>query len=145
MNIVYINVTPNGQIVGSGTTQAGLEEYVQKIEGSEIIFGVHAEAGSNNYYDSNTKNIIAMPTKPSNDYKFDYTTKQWIYDLQSVTLKALKKRDQLLADGPDRINPVWWSSMTTEEQQAWIDYRQALLDITEQLNYPQEIIWPTKP
>jgi Phage tail assembly chaperone protein len=89
--------------------------------------------------------IVNMPLKPEGEYIFDYSKKEWVFDIETATKKALYKRDQLLAEGPDRISPVWWSSMTTEEQKAWTDYRQALLDITEQPNYPQEIVWPTKP
>jgi Phage tail assembly chaperone protein len=69
----------------------------------------------------------------------------FIKSIEEYTREALQKRDIFLREGPDRISPVWWSSMTTEEQKAWTDYRQALLDITEQPNYPQEIVWPTKP
>jgi Phage tail assembly chaperone protein len=89
--------------------------------------------------------IVNMPLRPEGEYIFDYSKKEWVFDVETAIKKALYKRDQLLLDGPDRISPMWWSSMTPEEQQAWIDYRQALLDITEQPNYPQEIVWPTKP
>lgn len=27
----------------------------------------------------------------------------------------------------------------------WVDYRQALRDITAQPNFPNEVVWPTKP
>jgi Phage tail assembly chaperone protein len=96
-----------------------------------------------NYVDNNS--IVEMPVKPSGEYVFNYTIKQWEFDAITADFKAKQQRDRLLADGPDRISPMWWSSMTPEEQQAWADYRQALLDITEQPNYPQEIVWPTKP
>ena len=56
-------------------------------------------------------------------------------------------RDRLLSEEVDPIvsNPLRWNSMTTEEQQAWADYRQALLDIPQQSGFPHDVVWPTKP
>lgn len=36
-------------------------------------------------------------------------------------------------------------SITTEKAQEWKVYRQALRDITTQVGFPREIIWPVKP
>ena len=56
-----------------------------------------------------------------------------------------EQRNQLLVDNVDRFNAVRWSSLTQEEQQRWVDYRQALLDIPEQSEFPLNIIWPILP
>lgn len=40
---------------------------------------------------------------------------------------------------------IRWSLMTNEEQEAWVLYRQALLDIPEQEGFPSNVIWPTTP
>lgn len=57
------------------------------------------------------------------------------------------KRDALLATEVDPIvsNPLRWASMTAEQQQEWVDYRQALLDIPQQAGFPHDVVWPTKP
>lgn len=89
--------------------------------------------------------FINMPPKPDGFYDFDYTTKTWVLIEQQAIQSALNKRDQLLKEGPDRINPMWWESMTAEQQQQWQIYRQELLDITKQPGYPNDIIWPIKP
>lgn len=68
-----------------------------------------------------------------------------IVDKTKLEAEALRLRDTYLSNGPDRISPLWWSSMTEQEQQAWTFYRQALLDITEQSEYPEFIVWPIKP
>lgn len=89
--------------------------------------------------------VVDMPNKPAGEYVFNYTTKQWEFDRNTAEYKALSKRDILLAEGPDRISPLWWNSMTPLQQQEWEYYRQALLDITGQADYPEFIVWPIKP
>lgn len=91
------------------------------------------------------KTVIDMPQKPEGEYVFNYTTESWEFDAVTADIKAKQQRDKLLADGPDRISPMWWASMTEQEQQAWTFYRQALLDITNQVDYPEFIVWPIKP
>lgn len=55
-------------------------------------------------------------------------------------------RDQLLMEVDAIVmNPLRWNSMTPQEQQAWADYRQALLDVPQQSGFPENIDWPTKP
>ena len=141
--ITYIQARPNGEIIGSGVVQEELFYTVSPIEDARVIPGVHADPSSFSYFDG--IQIVRMPSKPSDNHIFDYDIKEWKYDIESARLKALKQRDLLLAEGPDRISPMWWSSMTEQEQQAWTFYRQALLDITEQQDYPEFIVWPTKP
>jgi hypothetical protein len=143
MIVTYIQARSNGEIIGSGMVQEELLHTVPKIEDAQVYAGIHADPAELVYF--NGTELVSMPPKPIGEYKFDYETKQWIYDTESAISKALAKRDQLLADGPDRISPIWWASMAFEQQQQWTSYRQALLDITEQINYPEHIVWPTKP
>lgn len=143
MIITYIQARPNGQIVGSGVIQEEVLYTVSPIEDANVIVGLHADPSTNVYYENGS--IVSMPPRPSLNHKFDYDNKQWVFDTESAEAKALEQRDKLLAEGPDRINPMWWSSMTEQEQQAWTFYRQALLDITEQPDYPEFIVWPIKP
>lgn len=58
-----------------------------------------------------------------------------------------KQRDEILSSEVDPIvsNPLRWSALTAEQQQAWADYRQALLDIPQQSGFPHNVVWPTKP
>lgn len=89
--------------------------------------------------------LVDMPLKPDGFYVFDYNVKQWVFDEQMAISIVMQQRDLLLKDGPDRISPIWYDSMTEQQRQEWADYRQALLDITSQPNYPHDIIWPVKP
>lgn len=57
------------------------------------------------------------------------------------------QRDDLLKANVDPIvtNPLRYNSLTEEEKTALTDYRQKLLDITEQENFPYEVTFPDKP
>lgn len=56
-------------------------------------------------------------------------------------------RDYLLVTEVDPIvsNPLRWADMTTEQQNAWAQYRTDLLNITDQDGFPENVTWPTKP
>lgn len=45
----------------------------------------------------------------------------------------------------DKINPIWWEEMSQEQKNVWRTYRQALLDITEQDGFPNNVEWPVNP
>ena len=57
------------------------------------------------------------------------------------------KRNTLLKEEVDAIagNALRWGALTPEQQQAWADYRQALLDVPQQDGFPETINWPVKP
>ncbi len=57
------------------------------------------------------------------------------------------QRDNLLVTEVDPVvsNPLRWADLSAEQQQAWADYRRALLDITAQPGFPHSVTWPTKP
>lgn len=45
----------------------------------------------------------------------------------------------------DKINPIWWEEMSQEQKNVWRTYRQALLDITDQEGFPDNVEWPVNP
>ena len=57
------------------------------------------------------------------------------------------KRDLLLVNVVDPIvsNPLRWADLTPAKQQSWANYRRELLDITDQVGFPNDVIWPVKP
>lgn len=73
--------------------------------------------------------------------------KPGIQELTEEELKQLNRniRDKWLRRHIDIINAVRWNSFTEEQQSAWSEYRQALLDVPQQPGFPHNIIWPTKP
>ena len=56
-----------------------------------------------------------------------------------------EERDFFLKENVDSMNPMRWESMTTEKQDLWRSYRQALLDISTQEGFPFTVSWPEKP
>lgn len=57
------------------------------------------------------------------------------------------QRNQLLAAHVDPVatNTLRWAGLSSEQQQAFATYRQALLDVPAQEGFPYEIDWPVSP
>lgn len=55
-------------------------------------------------------------------------------------------RNKLLSELDNIVsNPLRWASFSELEQQEWANYRQALLDLPLQAEFPNTINWPIKP
>jgi hypothetical protein len=107
---------------------------------------VEGDYDTQKYYVHNGQ-AVAKATDPSdsiNKYTFDYTTKTWIIDHLQTGHRARHLRDQLLSQ-IDRINPVWYASLSPEQQQALVVYRQHLLAVPQQAGFPTQLDWPAKP
>lgn len=74
----------------------------------------------------------------------DSETSQEDKDKQLASIIRLQRNNLLLESDfvmlYDNLN-----SMSEEVKTQWIDYRQALRDLTLQEGFPNEIIWPEKP
>lgn len=134
--VIYLE---NGQIIRSGVCQ----DETFDLQANEGEFILETEYDSNQYVKDGQ--LVAMPAQPSPDYVFDYSTKNWVIDVFAATQKAYAKRNELLNTYIDRINPIWWASMTPEQQQTHINYRQHLLDIPAQQGFPIIINWGVPP
>ena len=66
---------------------------------------------------------------------------------RDLALENRKERNHRLISEVDPIasNVLRWGSISTEQQDAWSVYRQALLDVTQQEGFPNDVVWPTKP
>lgn len=60
---------------------------------------------------------------------------------------ARARRDDMLRYQVDPIvtNPLRWAALSAAEQQEVSAYRQALLDVSSQAEFPQSINWPQRP
>jgi hypothetical protein len=66
-------------------------------------------------------------------------------DNSLLTVKKRQARDLTLNQTVDRVNPVWYASLTDSQRAELASYRQALLDVTQQQGFPDSINWPEKP
>jgi len=69
-------------------------------------------------------------------------------ELDAIAAQDVRaKRDRILATVVDPLvsNPLRWADMTPATQQAWADYRRALLDVPQQVGFPNAVDWPTQP
>lgn len=65
--------------------------------------------------------------------------------IEELVERARAKRDTLLKEVVDAVNPMRWEALTETEKQAWRIYRQALLDVPQQEGFPTSITWPIQP
>jgi hypothetical protein len=87
--------------------------------------------------------IVALPLKPGVYYYYDYNTDQWVYDEQVNANVVTNQRNNLLyaCDWTQIPN----NPLTSEQQEVWAIYRQALRDVPNQPGFPANVIWPTPP
>lgn len=96
------------------------------------------------YINLETKSIVNKPQQPSLNHHWDVNTKTWLFNNEQATQDNRTKRNELLSQ-VDRVNPVWYSALTEQQQQELSTYRQQLLDVPQQAEFPVNIMWPTKP
>lgn len=96
--------------------------------------------------------LVGFIKVPDTDFqvagKMLYDTSTGTFSEKPATATDIREeRDFIFQTEVDPVvsNSLRWESMTTEKQQEWKDYRQALLDITEQEGFPENVTWPTKP
>ncbi len=65
--------------------------------------------------------------------------------LAQMPANVRARRNILLRKYVDSIGFLHWETMSSEEQQAWRDFRQALLDIPQQEGFPENVVWPELP
>lgn len=140
MNYTIYDPT-TGQILNTITSNDA-EILSLNLQGKTYIEGNY----NNEYYIDNGI-PVQRPSDPSNGsniYKWDLQSRSWILDLASITNAIRSQRGYLLLP-IDNINPLWFASLTAEQQQELALYRTALLNVPQQAGFPTMIEWPTKP
>lgn len=72
-------------------------------------------------------------------------------ELQNIVFsrEIRSKRDRLLAESDwvtvKAVDQNAQDNLGIQVPQVWLDYRQALRDITSQSGFPNNVTWPTKP
>jgi hypothetical protein len=134
----FIVYKGNGQIEKTGVC-LDIDFLDQNIDGCSIIEG---QANQLTQYIEDGK-IKNMPSKPSQNYIFNYETKQWQEDFSELITKIAIQRNTLLVKSDWTQLPN--NPLTTEKQQEWAVYRQQLRDIPQQPGYPSDVVWPQQP
>ena len=104
-------------------------------------FQVPADTTINEHYFDGSV-VRPIPPQPGSFYKFHHSTGKWVLDVEAAwsAVKAERNRRLLETD---------WLMLRAAEtgvpvNSAWLDYRKALRDITEQAD-PNNIVWPLVP
>lgn len=85
---------------------------------------------------------VLPPTKPGDSYTFDQATNSWVFSPELAWASVRVKRNKLLAATDWMVIKAMESGIALDP--AWVDYRQALRDVTLQPD-PLNIVWPTAP
>jgi Phage tail assembly chaperone protein len=65
--------------------------------------------------------------------------------LSNLEKQERDRRDKYLQIHVDIMNVVRWESLTQQQKDDLNVYRQALLDVPQQVGFPTSITWPTLP
>jgi hypothetical protein len=103
--------------------------------------------GDEYYIDVETRSAVQKSADPSTDfvkYIWDYSIKSWAINAE-LTAQSVREHRNALLGVVDKVNPVWFMTLTDEQRTQAQQYRQALLDVPQQTGFPLSIEWPTKP
>lgn len=73
----------------------------------------------------------------------DFTTEELATQQENKKSNVRGQRDSLL-QSCDWVATTD-TALTAEQQQLWIEYRQALRDVPSQPGFPDNVVWPSKP
>ena len=124
-------------------------KYILKRSATDYV--INCDAQGNGGY-----NVVPREIDPYNEYTLE-EVRDYLLDnpdmlLDSVqietdrlTREARAKRDTLLKEVVDSVNPMRWEALTDTQKDAWRVYRQALLDVPQQEGFPDDVVWPVPP
>jgi hypothetical protein len=125
------------------TTTFGDDVSVMSTIGDQTY--IEGAYNSQQYYiDIETKQAVLKGDKPGTNYTWNYNTKSWQANTDQDAIDARNQRE-LLFTAVDRVNPIWYASLTQEQQTELATYRTALLAVPQQSGFPTAIEWPIKP
>ena len=67
-------------------------------------------------------------------------------ELDAALATQVREQRNYLLNAVDVVvsNPLRWASLSSDKQNEWTVYRQALLDVPQQSGFPNNISWPTQ-
>ena len=105
---------------------------------------------SNEMLATHPEGTLEIPLRPSalhtwNGFAWIPPTQTELDAITTVQIRAQRNALLTLEVDPMVSNPLRWGDLTSRQQQAWVDYRHALLDIPQQAGFPANVTWPIKP
>jgi hypothetical protein len=136
----YLVYDPNGKIIAVvGCSASEIESTAEQIKGAGYC-QLDKPFTEDTYFDG-TK-IVKMPVKPTIHHVFDYTIKDWV-DPRTVESQWAIVR----AERDKKLQATDWTQLgdvPASTKQLWEPYRQALRDLTKQVD-PFNIVYPALP
>ena len=135
----FAAIDQNGIVKNTYSTLATLEQIQSLTEYAVLPCEANINVGD---YTKDRQYFIRIGDPPNSASYFDYVQEQWQTDLTVAWTTVRRERDRKL----DQTDWLRLREIDTGEPtpQAWLDYRQALRDITNQPD-PLNIVWPIKP
>jgi len=134
---VSINITEIRNAVSTNDDNTEFELEINHPEYGWIPYALHSHDTDNTIDNSQLLALIG-----------DNFTQlsQEIKDEREASLQR-HERDVILETVVDPLvsNPLRWAELTTEQQNAWAQYRIDLLNVPQQSGFPHNITFPTKP
>ena len=123
-------------------------QILSTVSNSEDVIPENTLAGAYNdkehYFDIASQTVMLKPSKPSDNHVWDIINKIWNFDIDKLS-RAVRQQRNLLLESIDRVNPIWYNSLTDSQKQEIANYRTALLNVPQQSGFPARIEWPTRP
>ena len=143
--IIIVKFNENGFCTFKNTRQISRdidrEEYIKNIQNDLNVFVVTIDG---DYYLKDNVPKLIPPNTGGANYYFNIVQEKWLLNTVAILRELRTKRNKLLSDSDYIELPSIQSTLTEEKKLEWSIYRQALRDITEQLDL-LNIVWPTKP
>lgn len=132
-----INITEIRNAVSTNDDNTEFELEINHPEYGWITYALHSHDTDNTIDNSQLLALIGDNfTQMSQEIK----------DEREASLQR-HERDVILETEVDPLvsNPLRWAELTTEQQNAWAQYRIDLLNVPQQSGFPHNITFPTKP
>ena len=136
--MIYVIETSTGKIVQRVDAPDGHAQHYERDGCSVVVSDDIIDIAASYVTDSG---FVPIPDKPSENHTWDLATHTWIQDRALAEKSVRAKRAMLLAASD-------WTQLPDVPQETkaeWATNRQALRDITEQADFPFNVIWPPAP
>lgn len=77
--------------------------------------------------------------------RVSFTAEECEQHIVMLAAGIIEQRNALLNRSDKFVMPDRWEKYDEHTKREWADYRQALRDVTDQVNYPKEVEWPIEP